>query len=207
MKKSVDPVFDRELVARRGIEFTTVEGVSKAFDKPVEFTTAALKQHGVDLPLPMMRSPNDGLDGFYSDMTSVLCIDPSLTQQHLAAECDINNIVALALRTGQLPSVGEPLFSDVSDIPSDYHLALNTVLAGDEAFMTLEAKVRSRFNNDVGQFLDFVANPANRDEAIALGLIPAPKEPELPPAPSQGRGGKKGSGKAPVEPEQGDEGE
>jgi hypothetical protein len=56
-------------------------------------------------------------------------------------------------------------------------------------FMSLPAKIRSRFQNDPGAFLDFVQNPENRDEMIELGLAKAqpraPVEPEAEPSPSE----------------------
>lgn len=152
---------------------------------------------------PFVRSPYNYDTNAASDESGLRCEDPSLASQSYKEECDINFIIDRFTRTGQLPNVGQPLFADYSDIPSDFHSALNTVKAGDAAFMTLPAAVRSRFDNDPGSFLEFVANRDNYDEAVSLGLIPA-KEPELPPAPPQGRGGKKAPGKAPVEPQGGE---
>jgi len=118
-----------------------------------------------------------------SDVSALVCEDPSLAQQHAKDECDINTIVRRFGLTGELPSnVRAPQYGDFTDAV-DYHTALNAVRAADEAFMQLPADVRTRFNNDAGAFVDFVSDDANRAEAEKLGLVlpsaasnPAPAE-------------------------------
>ena len=52
---------------------------------------------------------------------------------------------------------------------------MNVVRAADENFMRLDARVRSRFNNSPQKFLEFFADPENREEAVRLGLVlPSP---------------------------------
>lgn len=55
--------------------------------------------------------------------------------------------------------------------------------------MTLPPEIRTRFDNDPGKLIDFVADPDNRQEAQELGIVnPAPepaKPPEVPPEPAQ----------------------
>lgn len=96
--------------------------------------------------------------------------------QSFREECDINVIMARANRTGELPGVqgafGE--FADVSDAPDDYLAARNFVRDAEERFMQLPPKVRQRFAGDPYEILRFVSDPANRDEAIELGLIERP---------------------------------
>lgn len=46
----------------------------------------------------------------------------------------------------------------------DYHSSLNQVLAAQEAFHTLPAKIRSKFFNDPGQFMAYMDNPKNAEE-------------------------------------------
>lgn len=36
--------------------------------------------------------------------------------------------------------------------------------------MALPAQVRAKFSNDAAEFLDFVQNPKNADELVAMGL-------------------------------------
>lgn len=103
------------------------------------------------------------------------CLDESLAVQASRDEADINTIVRRFGLTGELPSdVKMPLAGDYEGI-TDYHTAMNAVIAADAAFMEFPASVRSRFDNNPQKLLEFVADPANLDEARRLGLaIPAP---------------------------------
>jgi len=96
---------------------------------------------------------------------------PSLAKQSFRDECDINNILRQFNVTGELP-VGsvQPQYGDFSGI-TDYQSALNAVMAAQDSFLELPAKVRARFDNDPAVFLDFVSDEANRDEMKALGLL------------------------------------
>ena len=111
--------------------------------------------------------------------------DKIRTKQSAKNECDINQILARYLRTGVVSPENmakrQAVFGDVSETP-DFHAAQNQVIAAKDAFMTLPAKIRSRFANDPGQLLDFCADPNNRDEAIELGIITKIEE-ETPPEP------------------------
>lgn len=94
----------------------------------------------------------------------------SRAKQSFAAECDINNILKKYVKTGLLPIVAKsPSFDDFSDVV-DYQSAMNVVLSAQGAFAELPSKVRARFGNDPANFMSFMANPDNADEAISLGL-------------------------------------
>ena len=96
----------------------------------------------------------------------------TIVQQHFREECDINFIVDRFKRTGlveHVRSIGGQ-FMNVVDFP-DYHEALNTVAEARSRFLELPATVRERFNHDPGQMIGFLANPANREEAVELGLM------------------------------------
>jgi phage internal scaffolding protein len=106
-----------------------------------------------------------------SDETGLKCEDPSLTQQHMRDECDINVIVERFGVTGRVPVTPlEPSYGDFSGV-GDYHTALNKINATKEQFMTLPAKVRARFDHDPYELVNFLMDEANRSEAIELGLI------------------------------------
>ena len=96
---------------------------------------------------------------------------PSLAKQSFRDECDINNILRQFNVTGQLP-VGsvQPQYGDFSGI-TDYQSALNAVMAAQDSFLQLPAKVRARFDNDPALFVEFASDEANRDEMKALGLL------------------------------------
>lgn len=110
---------------------------------------------------------------------SIEFLDDSLTVQADAQQADINFIVKQFGLTSELPyGLSVPEYADYSDIPSDYHAALNFVRDSDEAFLTMPADVRSRFDNDAGNFLAFVSDSSNIEEATNLGIvIPRPSTP------------------------------
>lgn len=100
---------------------------------------------------------------------------PSMTIQSAKDECDINNIVNRYKRTGSYYEPGavatrQPQFGDYSSIP-DYREALSIIHQADDDFSALPSKVRRRFNNDPLEYVAFLQDAANRDEAIALGLV------------------------------------
>lgn len=108
-----------------------------------------------------------------SDESGLRCLDPSLAQQHMAEECDINTIVRRFGLTGELPDNPRvPQSGDFVDVV-DYQTALNVVIAADQAFMELPADVRARFNNDPQKLMEFVSDSSNLEEARKLGLANA----------------------------------
>lgn len=108
--------------------------------------------------------------------------DEPLTQQSGKDECDINIIVERAKRgadLSQLLSVRAPMYGDFTSIPTDLREAMATIKFADQLFMSMDAQVRIRFNNDPALMLDFLNDPANREEAIKLGLVKAPEVPKV----------------------------
>lgn len=99
---------------------------------------------------------------------------PSRTKSEFAEECNINNIVGRAMKTGVLPS-GErkPLFDDFSEV-KDYTETQRIIASAEQNFMMLDAETRNKFNNNVADLLDFIDNPDNAEEAANMGLIEAP---------------------------------
>lgn len=108
--------------------------------------------------------------------------EPSLTQQHFAEECDINNIVEKYMITGILGDpLGEgsclPQYVDCTTV-EDFHAAQTIIAHASQAFDLLPASLRKRFNNDPAQLLAFLEDESNREEAVKLGLVDH-KEPDL----------------------------
>lgn len=123
------------------------------------------------ISVPFLRTPYNYDTMEVSDLTGLVCDDPSLAQQHARDETDINTIVRRFGLTGELPSnVRSPQYGDFLEA-SDYHTSMNLIRAADAAFMALPADVRTRFNNDAGAFVDFVSDDQNRAEAEKLGLV------------------------------------
>lgn len=118
------------------------------------------------------------------------CLDPSLAQQSFKDETDINVLLERFKVTGVLPQgVAMPTFGDFTGI-SDYRTAVDAITKASNAFMDMPANVRNRFDNDPQKFLEFCSDDKNRDEAIRLGLVPAPVVSDAPAsAPGGGIGG------------------
>lgn len=119
-----------------------------------------------------------------------------LTKQSMAAECDINNIMANYQNTGLLPDMikTNPVYGDFSD-PQSYQEAMNIVLFAEEQFLSLSAHVRERFGNDPQKFLEFTSDPKNQDEMEKLGLTQSRRSNDDTPEAPQPIASKKGSKK------------
>lgn len=126
-------------------------------------------------PHPRVTEDNSIID----PATGEIKHPPSMTKQAHREECDINNILKQYRQTGVIKHINakaaQGSYQDLPD-PVDFQEALNMVLRSEDSFATLPALVRDRFSNNPEQFLEFLADPANRLEAEKLGLIrpPAP---------------------------------
>lgn len=106
----------------------------------------------------------------------------SLTQQNMAKDQDINNMVSRYIKGGARGPLGNPTnnaparFGDFSSI--DFHSMLNSVTDVEQQFQSLPSRLRKRFNNQPYNLIRWTENPENREEAIKLGLI-TPTENEL----------------------------
>jgi len=98
---------------------------------------------------------------------------PRRVKQSFVAECDINNILKQYSATGQLKHISanaqKGAYLDLPD-DLDYQAAVQIQMDATKAFASLPSKTRDRFENDPSQFLAFMADSANSDEAVKLGL-------------------------------------
>lgn len=108
----------------------------------------------------------------------------SKVQQQFKEQCDVNNIIAKYIKTGELHHEARKLgvYGDMSS-EKDYLQSMQTVVDANHAFNILPSKIRERFSNQPSQMLAFLEDNSNYDEAVKLGLIdkkPAPSklEPE-----------------------------
>ena len=99
--------------------------------------------------------------------------DPGKTDQTGARDSDLNFIMDRFAKTGVLPQARPGVFADIST-GMDFRDALHVVMAGTEAFDSLDASTRKRFDNDPALFLDFVEDPKNREECVKMGLASLP---------------------------------
>ncbi|AXH76104.1 MAG: internal scaffolding protein [Microviridae sp.] len=107
-----------------------------------------------------------------SEDSGLTCVEPSLTKQEFKEECDINTIIERFGLAYQMPEgTRMPTYGDFTGLDS-YHEAMNAIAQAGESFDVLPASVRARFQNNPGQFVDFVLDEKNREEAVKLGLVP-----------------------------------
>lgn len=138
---------------------------------------------------PRKRNPYTGL--LFNHKTGEFYKPVPRTKQSFVAECDINNIIKSFKVTGQIKHINEKAaqgaYVDLPD-PIDFQEALHQVKDAQASFMTLPSQVRSRFDNDPGRFLEFMADPNNQDEIIKLGLAKDTRPPSTPQPPSSSTG-------------------
>lgn len=120
-------------------------------------------------------------DAIERENTDIVCEDDSLTIQD-APESDINVIMArFGINDGSaLPTtLGQPIdpryYGDFSDIP-DLKEALDRTHDAEAKFMALPAKIRTRFQNDPLELLEWIKDGRNLDEAVRLGLLTKPPQ-------------------------------
>nr|CAI9751497.1 virion structural protein [Microvirus sp.]CAI9751527.1 virion structural protein [Microvirus sp.] len=93
----------------------------------------------------------------------------SKVQEQFAFDCDINNIVSGM--TAPLP-MREPISDEVKQLSPDmYEKALYAKAEAENAFMELPSKVRTFFENNPKNMLEFISKPENQEKCIELGLI------------------------------------
>lgn len=115
-----------------------------------------------------------------SNESALTCLDESRAIQSAEEESNINTIVRRFGLTGQLPdNVAMPRSGDFTNIP-DFHTAMNMIRKTQEEFLRIPADIRARFSNDPQQFMSFLENEENRDEARKLGLLKPIAEPQEP---------------------------
>jgi len=101
----------------------------------------------------------------------------SMTHQSFKDECDLNVILQNYKKNGILTHVNHQRgnYENLSQI--DYHAALCQLNEARESFDTLPAEIREDFNNDPGQFIEFVSNPENENKMREYGFFKEPTEP------------------------------
>lgn len=121
------------------------------------------------------------------------------TEQSHKGECDIRNIVRRYAKAG-VPLTNPDVSSYSGEnyvLPPLFTDAMRIVADANSTFASLPSKIRDRFQNDPSSFLEFMHNPANADEAVALGLA-TKRRVAPPPAVSEGK--EKSPPKAPKTP-------
>lgn len=140
------------------------------------------QETGEFIPLFIRTPYNYDTDKVTADLGTV-CEKETRTQQQYKDEVDINTIVERFGVTGELPPpMNFPTEQDFEET-FDFQTAMNTIVQAQTSFMTLPAKARARFNNSPQQFMEFIHDPDNIDEAIKLGI--ATKREPVTPTPTE----------------------
>lgn len=134
------------------------------------------------------------------------------TKQEFARECDINNIMSRYLKTGIIDHVRDsaPQFLDATGL--EFQSAMELVAQAESLFEELPSSIRNRFENDPRQLLEFVHDPANVAESVAMGFLdpaklpPSNEAPKALPSASQPAVGASGPSATPPSGEQGGKG-
>lgn len=107
--------------------------------------------------------------------------EKSMTEQHHKKPSDVHSIMDKFRKTGIVTHLNKHQ-GTYGDYPSsvDLHTAMNTVLQAQEMFESVPARIRKRFHNDPGEFVDFMTDPANAEEIVAMGFGENPPIKEKP---------------------------
>lgn len=109
------------------------------------------------------------------------------TKQSFKDECDINVIMSRYQKTGILDFTAkhQAQYGDCTGL--EFQAGLDIISNAKRMFADLPSSVRRRFDNDPGEFLDFINDASNREEAQRMGLL---KESIPPTTPPHGEAGK-----------------
>lgn len=109
--------------------------------------------------------------------------DKGFTVQADRKDADINEIIKRFEVTGQVARLNSrpPFYGDVSEFDGLAD-ALTKVREAQDLFMTYDANVRERFDNDPVKFVEFLQDPENLKEAQDLGIVAKPPPPASAPA-------------------------
>ena len=99
----------------------------------------------------------------------------SLTKQEFKKDTDLNVIMRKFQVTGAMDHVNMHQGNYGQHSPVDYHQAMTIVANANSMFEDLPSSVRNRFDNKPEDFLAFVQDEKNFDEANELGIALAPE--------------------------------
>lgn len=93
------------------------------------------------------------------------------TKQSEKDSCDINIIMNRYIATGELPNIAEraPQYLDVTGL--EFQSSMDFIAGAKTLFHEMPSAIRTRFENDPAQFLDFCSHEKNRPELAEMGLL------------------------------------
>lgn len=93
------------------------------------------------------------------------------TRQEFKDECDINNIMLQYQVTGEFFHLNQALPQYMDCTGEDFRAAMDYVASAFTMFEELPSAIRSRFDNDPAEFIDFCSYEKNRPELVEMGLL------------------------------------
>lgn len=100
-------------------------------------------------------------------------IEKCIVEQHHSDDTIIQNILKRYDQTGVFYHVNQAqaTYQD-NTIFNEYADMYDKIQAADANFAALPAEIRAKFNNNTGEFLEFVNNDSNIEQMKEMGLIP-----------------------------------
>ena len=97
--------------------------------------------------------------------------DPGLTEQSHKEDVDMHNIMRQFEKTGIVKHVAAHAgtYGDYVGAPG-FQEAMNIIAKAESMFESVPAKIRAKFDNDPGKFVDFMQAPENYQAILDLGL-------------------------------------
>ncbi|AXL14523.1 internal scaffolding protein [Microviridae sp.] len=97
------------------------------------------------------------------------------TKQSMKEECDVNKLLVKhgiehLLIAGR---EAKAFYGDFTEV-NEFQESLNFVKEAERQFSELPSDIRKKFNNNAGDFFEFVTNPENSEELYDLGLAVRP---------------------------------
>lgn len=130
---------------------------------------------------PFFRTPYNYDTDAASLESGVHCKDPSLVREADSVDADINVIMKRYTQSGVIPMNADlvarmPLNGTEFPDGFDFRMAQDLIAQGRQAFMALPADIRSRFQNDPAQFVEFCSDRDNLPALRKMGLAQAPQD-------------------------------
>lgn len=128
-------------------------------------------------------------------------------QQHFAAECNINNIIARYFKTGELPlNKREPVYIEVPSM--EYKTMCDLVRNLTSAYDSLPRKLRDEIGG-AANFVEFVLDSDHVDILVEHGLAVVTTDPDASTEAKKGTGepGDSSPGKPGLKPDKGSDGD
>lgn len=124
----------------------------------------------------MAAQPKPEVKNMFSPRTVV--ISPKgvkKAKQEFKDDADLNSIMRKFQKTGAIDHFATHGLHYGEIGPADLQTAMNTVIKADQMFSELPSTVRNRFSNSPQDFLEFVQNPDNYEEALSLNIGLSPE--------------------------------